>query len=63
MYWLAKRLKRLRFTAICDILFVLFVITWLVTRHVFYLMICWSAYFESPGPMPTACFKGPADQL
>ncbi|KAI6093961.1 longevity-assurance protein [Hypoxylon rubiginosum] len=48
------RLKRLRFTAICDILFVLFVITWLVTRHVFYLMICWSAYFESPGPMPTA---------
>ncbi|KAI1349041.1 longevity-assurance protein [Xylaria sp. FL0043] len=60
---LAKCLKYLGFTTICDVIFGIFMVTWLVTRHVFYLMVCWSVYYDSPRHMPTACYKGTADNL
>ncbi|KAI1422943.1 longevity-assurance protein [Xylaria sp. FL1777] len=60
---LAKCLKYLGFTTICDIIFGIFMVTWLVTRHVFYLMVCWSVYYESPRLMPTVCYNGPAHNL
>ncbi|KAI0429760.1 longevity-assurance protein [Xylaria sp. FL1042] len=60
---LAKCLKYLGFTTICDVIFGIFMVTWLVTRHIFYLMVCWSVYYDSPRLMPTACYSGPADDL
>ncbi|KAI1186066.1 longevity-assurance protein [Nemania serpens] len=60
---LAKCLKYLGFTTICDVLFGIFMVTWLVTRHIFYLMVCWSAYLDLPRHMPTQCYRGPADNL
>ncbi|KAI1410309.1 longevity assurance proteins LAG1/LAC1 [Hypoxylon sp. FL1857] len=60
---LAKCLKYIGFTTICDVIFGVFMVTWFLTRHVFYLMVCWSVYFDTPRLMPTACYKGDADDL
>ncbi|GAP83171.1 putative TRAM LAG1 CLN8 domain-like protein [Rosellinia necatrix] len=60
---LAKCLKCLGFTTICDVIFGIFMVTWLITRHVFYLMTCWSVYNDSPRLMPTSCYAGPATDL
>ncbi|KAI0912304.1 longevity-assurance protein [Ustulina deusta] len=60
---LAKCLKCLGFTTICDVIFGIFMVTWLVTRHVFYLMVCWSVYTDLPRLIPSSCYSGPADKL
>ncbi|KAI1822035.1 longevity-assurance protein [Xylaria intraflava] len=60
---LAKCLKYLGFTTICDVLFGIFMVTWLVTRHLFYLMICWSVYYDLPQAMPTSCYQGSGESL
>ncbi|KAJ2993152.1 hypothetical protein NUW58_g1930 [Xylaria curta] len=60
---LAKCLKALGFTTICDVIFGIFMVTWLVTRHILYLMVCYSVYTDLPRFMPTRCFQGPADNL
>lgn len=56
-------MKYLGFTTICDILFGVFIIVWFITRHVFYLMTCWSVYSDLPRLTPPACFRGTADNL
>ncbi|KAI0206151.1 longevity-assurance protein [Astrocystis sublimbata] len=60
---LAKCLKYLGFTTICDVIFGIFMVTWLVTRHVFYLMVCWSVWSDSPGLMKAECWVGDASNL
>ncbi|KAI0479669.1 longevity-assurance protein [Xylaria cf. heliscus] len=60
---LAKCLKSLGFTTICDVIFGIFMVTWLVTRHIFYLMVCYSVYHDSPRLIPTSCYQGHADEL
>lgn len=40
----------------CDVAFGLFVLTWVVTRHVFYLMVCWSIYAHTPTAMAPGCY-------
>ncbi|TVY55617.1 Sphingosine N-acyltransferase-like protein FUM18 [Lachnellula cervina] len=60
---LAKCLKYLGFTTLCDIMFGVFVVSWLFTRHVFYLLTCWSVYSDIPRLITPACYKGTADQL
>jgi very-long-chain ceramide synthase len=60
---LAKCLKYLGFTTICDIIFGVFIFSWLLTRHVFYLMICWSIYSDVPRLLTPACYRGTADNL
>ncbi|KAI0407697.1 longevity-assurance protein [Xylaria palmicola] len=60
---LAKCLKCLGFTTICDIVFGIFLVTWLATRHVFYLMVCYSIYADSPRLMPASCYHGPAEKI
>jgi len=39
-----------------DIVFGIFVVTWLVTRHVFYGMVCWSIYAHAPTSMAPGCY-------
>lgn len=60
---LAKCLKCLGFTTICDVVFGLFMATWFFTRHVCYLMICKSIHFDTPRLMPTSCYSGSAEDL
>lgn len=38
------------YTTACDYAFGLFVVTWFVTRHIFYPMILWSVYAQTPTP-------------
>lgn len=60
---LAKCLKYLGFGRICDVMFGLFMATWFVARHVFYLMTCWSIYADTPRLIPEACYRGSMDDL
>lgn len=60
---LAKCLKALGFTTICDVIFGIFMVTWFVTRHVFYLIVCWSVYTDLPRIMPPSCYKGVGDNM
>ena len=32
----------------CDIAFGVFIVTWFLTRHLFYLAVCWSLYIDLP---------------
>ncbi|KAF2807258.1 longevity assurance proteins LAG1/LAC1 [Mytilinidion resinicola] len=53
----AKMLKYLGFDGICDYIFGLFMATWVVARHGFYLSICWSLYAHTPTSLPSACYN------
>lgn len=54
----AKCLKYTGHNTLCDIAFGVFMLTWFVARHVFYMMVCWSVYAHTPVVMPTGCFSG-----
>lgn len=53
---LAKMLKYLHFQLACDIAFAVFMATWVIARHVLYLMVVYSAYRDTQDTMPFACF-------
>lgn len=57
---LAKCLKCIGLTAVCDVLFGIFLLTWLWTRHVLYLVTCWSVYSDLPRMISshTPCYRG-----
>jgi very-long-chain ceramide synthase len=44
-------------------MFGVFVVSWLLTRHVFYLLTCWSVYSDLPRLITPACYRGTADKL
>ncbi|TQV91756.1 TRAM1-like protein & fumonisin [Cordyceps javanica] len=60
---LAKCLKYLGFTWICDVLFGFFVLSWVLARHVLFVITCWSVYSDLPRVTPDACYRGPAERL
>jgi very-long-chain ceramide synthase len=55
---LAKCLKYLGFTTICDIIFGVFMVVWVAARHVTYMMICWSLYRDIPTTIAYGCYSG-----
>ncbi|KAK2022910.1 TLC domain-containing protein [Colletotrichum zoysiae] len=57
---LAKCLKYIGFTTLCDVVFGVFLLVWVWTRHVFYLMTCWSVFHDLPRSLHQPCFRGPA---
>ncbi|KAF5966024.1 fumonisin biosynthetic ceramide synthase [Fusarium bulbicola] len=59
----AKCLRYPGYTTLCDVLFCLFFITWILSRHVLYLMTCWSVYSDVPRIIEQSCFMGSADDL
>ena len=61
---IAKCLKYLGHTTLCDVLFGLFMSSWFIARHVFYLMVCFSAW-GTKTIIPHGCFRGtgPASNL
>lgn len=55
---LAKVLKYLQFQLLCDIAFGVFIVVWFITRHVFYLTVCWSIYAHIPQEISYGCYSG-----
>lgn len=51
------------FTTLCDIAFGVFMVSWLASRHVSYIMVLWSIYAQSPHIMTNSCYKGSAANL
>lgn len=47
------------YSTACDIAFGIFVIAWLVTRHILYMTICWSIYYDAPRDMAPGCYLSP----
>jgi len=43
---------------IADYLFGLFMVTWVILRHVLHLMICWSVYADIPNIISYGCYHG-----
>tara|TARA_R110002003_G_scaffold124_6_gene11248 strand:- start:14828 stop:15526 length:699 start_codon:yes stop_codon:yes gene_type:complete len=47
------------YTTACDIAFGVFVISWLITRHALYMLVCWSIYHDAPRDMAPGCYFMP----
>ncbi len=60
---IAKCLKYLGYHTICDVMFGVFMLSWLVARHVLYLGVCYSVWKDTSVTMPTGCFRGTRDRL
>ncbi|KAI1103204.1 longevity assurance proteins LAG1/LAC1 [Jackrogersella minutella] len=60
---LAKCLKYLGFSTICDITFGVFMVSWFLARHVFYGMTCWSIYEDLAAIVPDGCYRGSNSNL
>lgn len=44
-------------------MFVVFMVSWFVARHVLYLMVCYSVYAHTPSIIPYGCFTGSQGNL
>jgi len=55
---LAKCLKYLGFSTLADIAFGLFMLTWIIARHVLYMMVCYSVWHDIPIEINYGCYKG-----
>lgn len=51
-------LKYMRYQVACDIAFGVFMVTWFVTRHLFYLLVCYSIYADIPKEIIYGCYYG-----
>lgn len=51
-------LKYFKYERSCTAAFVVFLVTWLISRHVIYLTLCWSIYYSIPDVMPYGCYSG-----
>lgn len=63
MFQLAKCLKYLGHSTACDFMFVVFMVSWFIARHVLYLTVCYSVYAHTPEIMPYGCFTGSQGNL
>lgn len=56
-------LKYLGFRLACDVAFGVFLVVWFVTRHVLYLLVCYSVYAHIPEKIKYGCYWGPSSNL
>ena len=47
------------YTTVCDVAFGVFVLTWFFTRHVLYMLVCWSIFKDAPIDMTPGCYFTP----
>lgn len=45
-------LRYLSLLRLCDMTFALFTVSWLITRHYFFVQVIWSAYHDAPRLIP-----------
>jgi acyl-CoA-dependent ceramide synthase len=55
---LAKILKYLEYQTACDVAFGIFMITWFLSRHIFYLTVVYSIYHDLPETIKYGCYQG-----
>lgn len=55
---LAKCLKYLGHTLLCDMVFGCFIVSWFIPRHIFFSMVCYSLWKQSPNIIPQGCYRG-----
>ena len=60
---LAKILKYLHHHLACDIAFGVFIVTWLITRHVLYMWVWYSIYAHIPQEIKYGCYQGSVQDL
>ena len=60
---MAKMLKYFGFQSACNWAFGLFVATWFVARHIFYLIVIYSIYRDVPGVMLYGCYSGKTAEM
>lgn len=60
---LAKCLKYMGFKVVCDIMFGIFLVSWIFTRHIVYSMVCWSIYADIPEIIGEVCWRGTNEDL
>lgn len=53
----AKLLKYAGFQTLCDIMFAVFIVSWFISRHIFYVAVCWSIYVDVPRIMHYGCYN------
>lgn len=54
----AKCLKYMGLQTLCDVMFGVFVVSWVLCRHVAFVMVCWSVYAHSLAITGSKCFVG-----
>ncbi|KAK4451086.1 TLC domain-containing protein [Podospora aff. communis PSN243] len=54
----AKCLKYLGYRTLCDYMFGVFMVSWLIARHIFYPMVCWSVWAQTSVVMGDGCYSG-----
>ncbi|KAL2863078.1 putative longevity-assurance protein (LAC1) [Aspergillus lucknowensis] len=60
---IAKMLKYLGFELSCNIAFGVFMVVWLISRHIFYPMLCWSIFKDVPAAMQYGCYSGTTAEM
>ncbi|KAI1199154.1 TLC domain-containing protein [Nemania serpens] len=60
---LAKCLKYLGYSTICDVMFGMFMLSWFVARHILYNLVCWSLYRDAMRVIRAGCFYGNSANL
>ena len=51
-------LKYLKYQLACDIAFGLFMVVWIISRHMVYIAVLYSIVYHVPEEMPYGCYKG-----
>ncbi|KAK9370946.1 TLC domain-containing protein [Lipomyces kononenkoae] len=59
----AKMLKYLGHQTLCDVMFGVFIVTWVISRHVLYAILVWSAMFDAYKLIGYKCFFEPLDDV
>lgn len=59
----AKCLKYTGHNKVCDVFFGIFMVSWFVARHVFYVLVCWSVYAHAPYIISLGCYVGSNSNL
>ncbi|KAF2728769.1 longevity assurance proteins LAG1/LAC1 [Polyplosphaeria fusca] len=52
----AKILKYLGHSSACDAVFGVFMLSWVATRHVLFILVCWSVYAHAPIDIAPGCY-------
>jgi very-long-chain ceramide synthase len=63
VFAVAKILKYLGHQTACDIAFGVFMVSWVVLRHVLYLTVCYSVYSHGTQEIQYGCYKGSVTNL
>ncbi|PGH30921.1 acyl-CoA-dependent ceramide synthase [[Emmonsia] crescens] len=59
----AKILKYLGYERTCTAGFIIFLVTWVISRHIVYNLLWWSIYINVPGVLPYGCYSATTSKM